>query len=70
MTITDFYKKLDELFLFHDTAATEKYMMDSLTAARTSNDPAAIVAVSNELAGFYRASGKVDDAIRRGEDSR
>ena len=39
-------------------------MMDSLTAARTSNDPAAIVAVSNELAGFYRAAGKVDDAIR------
>ena len=64
MTITDFYKKLDELFEKHDTAAIEKYMMDSLTAARTSNDPAAIVAVSNELAGFYRASGKVDDAIR------
>ncbi len=64
MKVTDFYQKLDELFAQHDTAAIEKYMVDSLTAARTDNDPAAIVAVSNELAGFYRAAGKVDDAIR------
>ena len=64
MNVTDFYQKLDQLFAQHDTGAIEKFMMDSLTDARTSNDPAAIVAVSNELAGFYRAAGKVDDAIR------
>ena len=64
MIIADFYQKLDELFAQHDTAAVEKYLEDSLTRARTDNDPAAIVAVSNELAGFYRAAGKIDDAIR------
>ena len=64
MNVAAFYTKLDELFAGHDTAAIEKYLEDSLTRARTDDDPAAIVAVSNELAGFYRASGKVDDAIR------
>ena len=39
-------------------------MTDSLTTARTENDTAAIVAVSNELAGFYRASGNLDEAIK------
>lgn len=64
MNVTQFYQKLDQLFAEHDTAAIEKYMVDSLSAARIENDPEAIVAVSNELAGFYRAAGKVDDAIR------
>lgn len=64
MNINDFYQKLDSYFAQHDTAAIEKYMVDSLTAARTENDPAAIVAVSNELAGFYRAAGNVDEAIK------
>lgn len=64
MNVTDFYRKLDQLFAQHDTAAIEKYMTDSLSTARLDDDPAAIVAVSNELAGFYRASGKVDEAIR------
>ena len=64
MNINDFYQKLDQLFQQHDTAAIEKYMIDSLTAVRTENDPAAIVAVSNELAGFYRAAGNIDEAIK------
>lgn len=64
MNVTEFYQKMDELFAEHDTAKLEKYMVDSLSAARLENDPAAIVAVSNELAGFYRAAGKVDEAIR------
>ena len=64
MNINDFYQKLDGLFKQHDTAAIEKYMVDSLTAARTENDTEAIVAVSNELAGFYRASGNLDEAIK------
>ncbi|MBQ9014612.1 MAG: tetratricopeptide repeat protein [Firmicutes bacterium] len=64
MNIQDFYQKLDQLFAQHDMAAIEKYMTDSLASARLDNDPAAIVAVGNELAGFYRVSGKVDDAIR------
>lgn len=64
MNVNEFYQKLDQLFAQHDTAQIEKYMTESLTEARTDNDPAAIVAVSNELAGFYRAAGKVDDAIR------
>lgn len=64
MNINDFYTRLDQHFAQHDTASVEKFMIDSLTAARTENDPAAIVAVSNELAGFYRASGNIDEAIR------
>ena len=64
MNIQDFYQKLDQLFAQHDMAAIEKYMTDSLTSARLDNEPDAIVAVGNELAGFYRVSGKVDDAIR------
>ena len=64
MNVKDFYQRLDQLFAQHDTAAIEKYMIDSLTEARTGNDPEAIVAISNELAGFYRVSGKVDEAIR------
>ncbi len=64
MNINDFYQKLDGYFAGHDTDAIERYMVDSLTAARTENDTAAIVAVSNELAGFYRASGNIDEAIK------
>ena len=64
MNINDFYQKLDGYFAQHDTGAIEKYMIDSLTQARTENDTAAIVAVSNELAGFYRASGNIDEAIK------
>ena len=64
MNIQDFYQKLDQLFAQHDMAAIEKYMTDSLTSARLDNEPDAIVAVGNELAGFYWVSGKVDDAIR------
>lgn len=64
MNTTDFYQKLDQLFAQHDTAAVEKYLTDSLSTARLDDDPAAIVAVSNELAGFYRAAGKVDEAIK------
>ena len=64
MNITDFYQKLDQHFAQHDTKALEDFMIRSLTDARTENDPAAIVAVSNELAGFYRAAGNVDEAIK------
>lgn len=64
MNITDFYQRLDQHFASHDTKALEDFMLRSLTDARTENDPAAIVAVSNELAGFYRAAGNVDEAIR------
>lgn len=64
MNINDFYQKLDQHFAQHDNKALENFMIKSLTDARTENDPAAIVAVSNELAGFYRASGNVDEAIR------
>ena len=64
MNINDFYQKLDGYFAQHDTGAVEKFMIDSLTTARTENDTAAIVAVSNELAGFYRASGNIDEAIK------
>ena len=68
MNVTGFYQRLDELFEQHDTAAIERYMLDSLTEARSDNDSAAIVAVSNELAGFYRAAGKIDEAIRLSQD--
>ena len=64
MNINDFYQKLDGYFAQHDTGAIEQFMIDSLTTARTENDTAAIVAVSNELAGFYRASGNIDEAIK------
>lgn len=64
MNISDFYQKLDGYFAQHDTGAVEKFMIDSLTQARTENDTAAIVAVSNELAGFYRAAGNIDEAIK------
>ena len=65
MNINDFYQKLDGYFAQHDTGAIEKFMIDSLTTARTENDTAAIVAVSNELAGFYRASGTKRSSCRR-----
>jgi len=64
MNINDFYSSLDRHFAQHDTASLEKFMTDSLTTARTENDTGAIVAVSNELAGFYRASGNIDEAIK------
>ena len=64
MNIADFYQKLDQHYSQHDTKAIEDFMVKSLTDARTENDPAAIVAVSNELAGFYRVSGNLDEAIK------
>ena len=63
MNIDQFYEKLDELYARHDTAATEEYMRDSLERARAENDLGAITAIGNELAGFYRVSGKIDEAI-------
>lgn len=63
MDVNLFYEKLDELYAHHDTAAIEKYMTESLEQARAENDTGAITAVGNELAGFYRVSGKIDQAI-------
>ena len=63
MDVNRFYQRLDELYAHHDTAAIEKYMTESLEQARTENDMGAVTAVGNELAGFYRASGKIDEAI-------
>lgn len=63
MDVNQFYQKLDELYAGHDTAAIENYMTESLARARQENDTAAITAVGNELAGLYRASGRIDQAI-------
>lgn len=68
MDINGFYEKLDELYAHHDTAAIENYMTQSMQQARAENDMGAITAIGNELAGFYRVSGKIDEAIKLSQE--
>ncbi len=68
MIIDEFYKKLDSIYAQHDMKAAELYLTDSLAQAKAADDVPAITAVSNELAGLYRAAGKVDEAINLSKD--
>ena len=68
IVIDEFYKHLDSLFAQHDMKAVEQYLTESLAQAKADDDVPAITAVSNELAGFYRAAGKVDEAITLSQD--
>lgn len=68
MDVQQFYMRLDQLFAQHDTAQIESFLTESLEQARGENDPGAFAAVGNELAGFYRVSGKTDQAITLSQD--
>ena len=68
MDVQQFYMRLDQLFAQHDTAQIESFLTESLEQARGENDPGAFAAVGNELAGFYRVSGKIDQAITLSQD--
>ena len=68
IVINEFYSHLDSLFAQHDMKAVEEYLTQSLAQAKADDDVPAITAVSNELAGFYRAAGKVNEAITLSQD--
>ena len=60
--IKSFYEGLDRMYGQHDYGETEKYLLGSLKTAQEEMNISLIIAVSNELGGFYRAAGKVDEA--------
>ena len=60
--IKSFYEGLDRMYGRHDYGETEKYLLGSLKTAQEEMNISLIIAVSNELGGFYRAAGKVDEA--------
>ena len=62
INIKEFYSGLDALFNKKDSAATRAYMESWLKTAELKNDIAGIIAVSNELGGFCRASGELQRA--------
>ena len=62
MSVDDFYYGLDKMFAQHDNEKTEKYMLDALEQAKGDVNMSLIIAISNELGGFYRAKGDVEKA--------
>ena len=62
MDVNSFYQGLDRMYERHDYKATEEYLLGSLKTAQEEMNISLIIAVSNELGGFYRAAGKLDEA--------
>lgn len=60
--LTLFFEGLDALFTGEDKHAVQTYLEDGLRRARACDDTGAIVAIANELGGFYRVTGALNQA--------
>lgn len=63
MDLNSFYQGLDKMYETHDYQKTEEYLVENLKAAQEEVNTPLMIAVSNELAGLYRAGGKVEEAL-------
>ena len=64
MHISDFYRELDRLFRTNQIDRVEPFLLQQIVAANQERDPSAVLAVLNELVGFYRSQKRYDEAIR------
>lgn len=64
MHISDFYQELDQLFRTNQIDRVEPFLLQQIVAANQERDPSAVLAVLNELVGFYRSQKRYDEAIR------
>ena len=62
LNIEEFYRGLDALFAEKQTGEVTGYLKDWLQKAENAGDIPAIIAVSNELGGICRVTGKIDRA--------
>lgn len=62
LNIEEFYRGLDALFAEKQTGEVTGYLEDWLQKAENAGDIPAIIAVSNELGGICRVTGKIDRA--------
>lgn len=63
MDIQKFYDTVDSLFSEKRPGDAEKYMLDFLAQAESRGDMAAVVTVSNELGGYYRAVSRYAEGV-------
>lgn len=68
MNVQEFYKKLDETFRKGDSQNVTDFLEQSLAEAKEQEDALGIIAVSNELGGVYRVTGKTQAAKEICED--
>ncbi len=62
MNLQEFYKKLDEVFQERNAQKVVDFLEQSLAEAKEQDDALGIIAVSNELGGVYRVTGKTQQA--------
>lgn len=62
LEIDGFYEKLDAVLRQKDAVRSEAFLLNSLKEAEGYGDIPGITAVCNELGGFYRAVGKLQEA--------
>lgn len=58
----DFYGQLDRLY-FSQPKSIEAFLQETLTQCRQEQDSEGIVAVSNELGGFFRGRARYEDSL-------
>ncbi len=63
MNMNNFYYKVDKLFEAKKADEAEEYMKDTLLKAEEESDAGAIIAVCNELGGYYRATSRYSEGI-------
>jgi len=59
-----FYSRLDEIFKNGNIKEAEKFAADALTQAEKDSDLPAILAITSELGGIYRVTGRLAEARR------
>lgn len=62
MNLQNFYKELDEIFRERDAQKVVDFLEKRLAEAEEQDDAIGIIAVSNELGGVYRVTGKTEQA--------
>ena len=63
MNLDMFFYQLDKLFESNDLELAEEFMREAISMCKERGDIAGEIAICNELAGFYRAVGRFDEAF-------
>lgn len=63
MNINKIFAHVDELFENKNTDKVEPYLKDCIRQAEREDDLGSLIAICNELGGFYRALGRYEEGI-------
>lgn len=66
-SIQEFMKKLDEIYQSGQTNQIERYLQDGIRQAENQQDKEAILALCNELIGYYRTVSRHEEGLRCSE---